>query len=108
MKKGQDILEFLKILKERPVTIAYHVSNAFYSYQAGEVVQYNDTNICPTSGAPNHAVIAVGYYVDPVDDNNIWVNFKNSWGTYWGNNGYFKMGINNNLSSYGHGNCQML
>ena len=32
MKKGQDILEFLKILKERPVTIAYHVSNAFYSY----------------------------------------------------------------------------
>ena len=105
MKKGQDILEFLKILKDRPVTIAYHVSNPFYSYKKGTIIPWNDTTVCPHNGVPNHAVFAVGYYVDLDDENNIWVNYKNSWGTWWGNDGYFKMGLNNKLDSYGYGTC---
>ena len=33
---------------------------------------------------------------------------KNSWGSGWSGNGYFRLGINNNLNSYGYGNCQFL
>ena len=49
MKSGNS-LEFLKVLKERPVTIAYDVSNAFYSITYGQIVDWNDSTVCPLSG----------------------------------------------------------
>ena len=98
----------MKVLKERPVTLAYHVSNAFYNISYGSVIPWNDYTVCPTSGRPNHAVLAVGYYVNPNNANDIWINVKNSWGTGWGTDGYFKLGLNNSLSSYGHGTCNLL
>ena len=68
----------------------------------------NDTKFCPTNGQPNHAVVAVGYNIDPNDSSNIWIKFKNSWGTNWGESGYFRMAINNNLDNQNNGPCNML
>lgn len=77
-------------------------------WEGEAIAEWNDETICPKDGAPNHAIFAVGYYVDPNNERNIWINFKNSWGTQWGNNGYFKLTLNNDLSTYGHGPCKML
>lgn len=42
----------------------------------------------------NHAVLAVGYGVD--DGIHYWLN-KNSWGTSWGDDGYFKIELGKNM-----------
>ena len=40
----------------------------------------------------NHAVVLTGYGSDPVAGN-FWV-IQNSWGSYWGENGYVRMARN--------------
>ena len=96
MKSG-NILEFLKILKDRPVTIAFHVSNAFNYLSYGQIVDWNDSSICPLDGEPNHAVLAVAYSIDVQNGGKNYVKFKNSWGMNWGTDGYFKLGIRDEL-----------
>lgn len=55
----------------------------------------NDT----TDTRVNHAVVAVGYKINTVGQS--YIIFKNSWGTGWGDNGYFKMEIPNDFSTPG-------
>ena len=50
-------------------------------WEGEAIAEWNDETVCPKDGTPNHAIFAVGYYVDPNNERNIWVNFKNSWGT---------------------------
>jgi len=73
-----------------PISIAMDVShNSFYNYRSGVWYEPN----CSTSYL-SHAMTLVGYGVE----NGIpyWL-VKNSWGTYWGDNGYIKVakGYNN-------------
>ena len=64
----------------------------FQSYKSG-IVQFAD---CPTSlSSTNHAVVIVGYGVDAATNTLFW-KVRNSWGTGWGESGYFriKRGVN--------------
>jgi len=55
--------------------------------------------MCPTNVyGTNHAVLATGYYLDAKTKTG-WIEFKNSWGTSWGDSGYFKFKLYN--SKYG-------
>ena len=58
---------------------------------------------CDGSPAQNHAIVMVGYN----DTGGYWIA-KNSWGTYWGDNGYFKIYYGNctiRPIAYVYANC---
>jgi cathepsin H len=70
-----------------PVSICYQVASDFRNYKSGV---YSST-ICKNGPMDvNHAVLAVGYDTDPTSKlPYYWV--KNSWGTSFGIQGYFKI-----------------
>jgi inhibitor of cysteine peptidase len=71
------------ILDHGPVSVAIHIDSAFRSY-TGDVFETNEV------GTPNHAVVLVGWD-DDQGINGIWY-LRNSWGPYWGEGGYMRIG----------------
>ncbi|XP_076888222.1 vanillin synthase-like [Bidens hawaiensis] len=75
----------------RPVSVAFQVVPPFGLYSGGVFT----SDVCHNGSMDvNHAVVAVGYGVE----NGVpyWL-MKNSWGTKWGLNGYFKMEMGKNM-----------
>ena len=71
-----------------PVVAYLRVESDLYSYSSGI---YESDLCCKAEDENcviNHAVLVVGYGSDNGTD--YWL-VKNSWGTYWGDNGYFKI-----------------
>jgi C1A family cysteine protease len=68
--------------RKQPVAVAFYVQNDFFSYKSGV---YNPAS-CP--GRPNHAVLVTGF---KLDGDLPYFTIKNSWGTSWGDKGYFKI-----------------
>lgn len=66
-----------------PVSFAFEVTEDFMMYKSGV---YSSNSCHKTPDKVNHAVLAVGYG----EQNGLlyWI-VKNSWGSNWGNNGYF-------------------
>nr|AFK34042.1 unknown [Lotus japonicus] len=75
----------------RPVSVAFQVVDGFRLYKEGV---YTSDTCGNTPMDVNHAVLAVGYGVE----NNVpyWI-IKNSWGSTWGDHGYFKMELGKNM-----------
>ncbi|XP_074151311.1 pro-cathepsin H [Sminthopsis crassicaudata] len=71
------------VAHHNPVSFAFEVTDDFLSYHKGI---YSNPKCSKSPDKVNHAVLAVGYG----KENGIpyWI-VKNSWGTSWGNNGYF-------------------
>lgn len=67
-----------------PMYIIFTVVNNFYSYSGGI---YSDPGNTCSGRSPNHAVLLVGYGSQNGVD--YWI-LKNSWGTGWGEGGYFR------------------
>ena len=68
-----------------PLVTTFDVYNDFYSYSSG-VYEY-------TTGSylGGHAVLLVGYTDDESVDGGGYFIVKNSWGTWWGEDGYFNI-----------------
>merc|ERR1711964_218652 len=64
---------------QQPVSICVQCTSAMQHYKSGVL-----TGGC--SGQINHAVLAVGYGAE--NGKNYW-KVKNSWGDYWGDEGFF-------------------
>ena len=74
----------------QPVSLAYQVINGFKNYAGGV---YSSDHCGSGPGDVNHAVLAVGYG----ELNGLpFYEIKNSWGTEWGDQGFFLMerGVN--------------
>jgi len=81
-----------KAIATGPVTVAIDGSlETFAFYKSGV---YNDINCSNSSANQDHAVLVVGYGTDNSAGNYYIV--KNSWGTSWGNQGYFLLARNDN------------
>ena len=91
---------FLQNLAKRPIAVAYKVTGSFWNYSSGIYNPIYDA-ACSTSGI-NHAVLAVGYSLGC----NPFIRFKNSWGTGWGENGYFRMKISKTI--FQNGPCNLI
>ncbi|XP_067874330.1 pro-cathepsin H [Heterodontus francisci] len=71
------------VAKLNPVSFAFEVTDDFLQYKEGV---YSNPNCSSTPDKVNHAVLAVGYGVS--NGTKYWI-VKNSWGPYWGIDGYF-------------------
>eukprot|EP01028_Stygiella_incarcerata_P006451 TRINITY_DN2623_c0_g1_i1.p1 TRINITY_DN2623_c0_g1~~TRINITY_DN2623_c0_g1_i1.p1 ORF type:complete len:392 (-),score=79.50 TRINITY_DN2623_c0_g1_i1:37-1212(-) len=71
---------------------AIQVNPVAIAINADEVQHYSSGilpfSVCGASSRPNHAVVVVGYGTD--NGNDYWL-VRNSWGPYWGENGYFRL-----------------
>lgn len=98
--KPKSLVEFLTALSKGPLAVAYAVVNDFYDYKYGV---YNHKGGCINETNVNHAVLAVGYDLNPLNPH---IVFKNSWSTYFGESGYFRMSMD--LIDVGNGPCNLL
>ena len=80
-------------LRHNPVSVAFYVNLGFQFYSGGIF----DPWMC--NGQPNHGVLAVGF---DLSGSKPFYKVKNSWGTGWGENGYFRIKIGT-----GKGTCDM-
>jgi cathepsin B len=89
--KGSEEQIRLDIYKWGPICTAFIVYSDFYTFDSKNDIYQWDGKSPETGG---HAVEIVGWGEE--NGKKYW-QIKNSWGTEWGNNGYFKMirGINN-------------
>lgn len=61
----------------------------FYYYYSG-ILNHCNYNVL------NHAVVLVGVYFDTNNIGSSYMKVKNSWGPYWGESGYARIGFNGN------------
>jgi cathepsin B len=78
------------IYSQGPISTGMQVFPSLYEYKKGEIYSYNGDGSDFISG---HAVVIVGWGED--NGKKYWL-VRNTWGTDWGDNGYFKIarGVN--------------
>ena len=87
---GDEVELLHAVYESGPVSICYRVDGDFRDYKTG-VWRMDD---CPSTDQDvNHAVVAVGFGTE--DGMDYWL-VKNSWGSSWGDKGFFKIqrGVN--------------
>ena len=80
LTKGDEVALKYYLATRGPVSIAFDVASDFRDYKSGV---YSSTICAHDAEHVNHAVLAVGYGVDPVSAKPYWL-IKNSWDYTWG------------------------
>lgn len=85
----------LELVTGGPLAVSFEVYNDFLAYRGGV---YHHTGLRSKFNPfqiTNHAVLLVGYGVDKTSGEKFWT-IKNSWGTGWGEEGFFRIrrGVN--------------
>uniref|UniRef100_A0A6J0SI00 Dipeptidyl peptidase 1 n=1 Tax=Pogona vitticeps TaxID=103695 RepID=A0A6J0SI00_9SAUR len=80
----------LELIKHGPMAVAFEVYNDFLHYGGGIYHHTGLTDPFNPFELTNHAVLLVGYDSDPSTGEPYWI-VKNSWGTSWGEQGYFRI-----------------
>merc|ERR1719223_7873 len=79
--------ELAKILDNGPVVVGISVGESLYKYSKGVLMNCGLTGKLENL---NHAVVVVGYGVDAESNLPYW-KIQNSWGSDWGEEGYFRI-----------------
>jgi len=74
-----------ELFKNGPISCGIMVTDGFEAYKKGEI--YSEVNSFPMI---NHEISVVGWGLDKATNTEYWLG-RNSWGTYWGDFGFFKM-----------------
>jgi C1A family cysteine protease len=77
-------LDMQKALMRGPIVATMRVYDDFFFYTSG-IYEHTSTHV-----AGGHAVVLVGWGTDATSGKDYWIG-KNSWGTGWGENGWFKI-----------------
>ena len=72
------------LAKYGPIACGIEATDAFEKYTGGI---YSEFKLFPQI---NHEISVVGYGVDAKSGEEYWIG-RNSWGTYWGEGGFFRM-----------------
>ena len=81
--------EFLLALLNGPLAVSFYGSANFETYDGSSPLDC--MNIDFFGNESNYVVIATGYHIDVNNPENSYVEFKHTWGTSWGDDGFFKM-----------------
>lgn len=87
--KGNDMYQFLQALSRGPLIVPIYATNLMYYFSG--IIDNEGVVVCPETQIPNHAVLAVGYNIDLANPGNSFIKFKNSWGSDWGEGGFFRI-----------------
>merc|ERR1712212_1424774 len=78
------------LVEKGPMPVAFMVYSDFYGYDGGIYHHTGFRDEYNPLELTSHAVTLVGYGVDAATGEKFW-RIKNSWGKYWGEDGYFRM-----------------
>ncbi|MBN1552543.1 hypothetical protein JW979_13795 [bacterium] len=90
---GDSVNDIKTALEDGPVACAMYVYNDF-SYYSGGCYSHG------TASSVNHGVLIVGYDDSDCSGSGAWI-VKNSWGTNWGENGFFRIKYGDSNIGYG-------
>lgn len=95
--KVNDSVALMQAVAERPISIGIMATATLQYYKGGVL----PSKTCGDKPMINHGVLLVGYGVDKDTNKPYWL-IKNSWGSQWGEEGYFKM---ERIMTPGPGSC---